>query len=92
MLKRLPCGTYTQSCAHTHCFTCVMTWSERTNTCPMCKERFNAVRHKHGVRPFGAGGETVEVNIYSITTINMQDTEHLGIREFRVLARLLHET
>lgn len=60
LLKRLSSGLLATSCAHAYCFTCVVTWSERTNTCPMCKERFNAVRRKPGLRIRGVG-ETVEV-------------------------------
>ena len=60
LLRRLPRGMLVQSCAHEYCFTCVLTWAERTNTCPMCKERFNAVRRMPSKRLRGVG-ETIEV-------------------------------
>jgi len=33
----LPCG-------HTFCFTCIQTWSQRDNRCPLCKRRFYHIR------------------------------------------------
>lgn len=50
-------------------FKCFFVRAERTNTCPMCKERFTAIRHKCsenigggvGLRPMRAG-EVVEVS------------------------------
>lgn len=55
LLRRLPCGMLAAACAHAYCFQCVLTWSKRTNTCPMCKERFTAIRHnKNG----GSGGSS----------------------------------
>lgn len=60
LLRRLDFGMLANSCAHTYCFTCVVTWAERTNTCPMCKERFNAVRRTPVQRLRGVR-ETVEV-------------------------------
>lgn len=60
LLKRLASGALTQSCSHPYCFVCVVTWAERTNTCPMCKVRFNAVRRAPARRTRRVG-ETVEV-------------------------------
>jgi hypothetical protein len=37
------CGSL--PCRHTFHFTCIKTWSEKsTNLCPLCKERFKAIR------------------------------------------------
>ena len=30
-------------CDHEFCFKCIETWSERENTCPLCKVRFNRI-------------------------------------------------
>ena len=30
-------------CEHEFCFGCIETWSERENTCPLCKERFTKI-------------------------------------------------
>ncbi|CAB1111120.1 unnamed protein product [Ectocarpus sp. CCAP 1310/34] len=63
LLKRAACGVLAPACAHAYCFACISIWSERTNTCPLCKERFNAIRNgggsKSGIRL--AAGEIVEV-------------------------------
>lgn len=57
---RLDSGMMEQACAHAFCFTCVITWAKRTNTCPMCKARFNAV-HRAPQQTARGIGETVEV-------------------------------
>ncbi|CAM9481266.1 unnamed protein product, partial [Hapterophycus canaliculatus] len=56
LLRRLSSGVLASSCTHAFCFVCVVTWSERTNTCPMCKERFNAIRHNGGSEKARSGG------------------------------------
>jgi hypothetical protein len=33
------------SCEHQFCFTCIKTWSDTSNTCPMCRERFVRIDH-----------------------------------------------
>ncbi|CAM9611357.1 unnamed protein product, partial [Ectocarpus sp. 8 AP-2014] len=63
LLRRAACDVLAPACTHAYCFACISIWSERTNTCPLCKERFNAIRHgggsKSGIRL--AAGEIVEV-------------------------------
>jgi Ring finger domain len=46
-------------CAHKFCFSCIDKWSDRENTCPLCKERFANITRvtKH---PRGARGEDGE--------------------------------
>eukprot|EP00586_Coscinodiscus_wailesii_P020307 CAMPEP_0172501846 /NCGR_PEP_ID=MMETSP1066-20121228/154118_1 /TAXON_ID=671091 /ORGANISM="Coscinodiscus wailesii, Strain CCMP2513" /LENGTH=405 /DNA_ID=CAMNT_0013276861 /DNA_START=286 /DNA_END=1503 /DNA_ORIENTATION=+ len=36
-------------CAHVFCFGCIEKWSERENSCPLCKSRFTKIErvHKH---------------------------------------------
>lgn len=31
-------------CAHEYCFKCIEDWAKVTNTCPLCKERFNTIQ------------------------------------------------
>ena len=31
-------------CDHNFCFSCIETWSERENTCPLCKARFTQIK------------------------------------------------
>eukprot|EP00903_Cladosiphon_okamuranus_P013654 g12716.t1 len=56
LLRRVSSGLLVPACSHAYCFACVMTWAERTNTCPMCKERFTAIRHKCGDKSKTGGG------------------------------------
>jgi hypothetical protein len=30
-------------CEHPYCFTCIETWADRENTCPLCKSRFTKI-------------------------------------------------
>lgn len=30
-------------CVHTFCFTCIESWAEQTNTCPLCQTRFHKI-------------------------------------------------
>jgi len=45
-------------CGHNFCFDCIEKWSERENTCPLCKERFYKIERVHkkakGKRACGA--------------------------------------
>jgi hypothetical protein len=34
------------SCNHSFCVDCISKWSEESNTCPVCKQRFNSIRKK----------------------------------------------
>ncbi len=33
-------------CSHSFCFPCIKRWSETSNTCPTCRERFSAIHRK----------------------------------------------
>ena len=36
-------------CGHSFCYGCIVKWSERCNTCPLCKEPFTRIiKRKHG--------------------------------------------
>ncbi len=35
------------ACHHTYCVTCISTWYIRSQTCPMCKQKFNIKKCKH---------------------------------------------
>jgi len=35
------------NCEHIFCFTCIEKWSERENTCPLCKSRFGRIERVH---------------------------------------------
>ncbi|CAM9478306.1 unnamed protein product, partial [Discosporangium mesarthrocarpum] len=51
-------------CPHPFCFTCIVSWSEVTNTCPLCKIRFHEVKRTNslGKRIRGQGaGNTIKV-------------------------------
>lgn len=44
-------------CDHKFCFSCIEKWSERENTCPLCKNRFNRInRVMKGKRKKGIKG------------------------------------
>jgi len=50
-------------CDHPYCFTCIETWSNRENTCPLCKTRFTKIEKVNYVksskrRRGGGGGES----------------------------------
>lgn len=32
-------------CSHSFCIACIKEWSERENTCPLCKTRFSTIHH-----------------------------------------------
>ena len=42
-------------CDHRFCFPCIAQWSERENTCPLCKHRFHKICRVHPIKG-GAGG------------------------------------
>lgn len=75
--RRRDTGMLEQACAHAFCFICVMTWAERTNTCPMCKARFNAV-HRAPQKTARGLGETVEVEDRDPTADNNSGDEDLA--------------
>ncbi|CAM1304704.1 TOPORS (predicted) [Pycnogonum litorale] len=37
--------SFTDSCCHTFCFTCLQEWSKVRPECPLCKQRFNSIIH-----------------------------------------------
>ena len=37
-------------CAHQFCFDCIKQWSDRENTCPLCKTRFSNIERLHPVK------------------------------------------
>ena len=37
--------SYTNSCSHKFCFTCIIEWSKVRHSCPLCKARFKSVIH-----------------------------------------------
>ncbi|CAM9342493.1 unnamed protein product, partial [Pylaiella littoralis] len=73
LLRRLPCGALAASCAHAYCFVCVTTWSERTNTCPMCKERFTAICHNRRGGGGGGGGSFRPAGTGDIVEVEHRD-------------------
>ncbi|KAG5190074.1 hypothetical protein JKP88DRAFT_176057, partial [Tribonema minus] len=42
-LDQLPSERGTLQCGHTFCFGCIVSWSERQNTCPLCQGRFDSI-------------------------------------------------
>ena len=41
------------NCGHIYCFNCIKTWSSRTNSCPLCKKKFNVIKKiEDGVSSF----------------------------------------
>ena len=34
-----------ECCDHLFCMPCILRWSKRTNTCPLCKQRFTEITH-----------------------------------------------
>lgn len=43
-------------CDHKFCFGCIEKWSERENTCPLCKERFYKIKRLHKTAKGKRGG------------------------------------
>lgn len=37
-------------CEHLFCFECIGKWSDRENTCPLCKSRFTAIARVHKIK------------------------------------------
>ena len=36
------------NCGHIYCFNCILSWSKKTNTCPLCKSTFNVIKKIDG--------------------------------------------
>lgn len=44
-LGKLENKSFTDSCFHTFCFTCLQEWSKVRPECPLCKQRFSSIIH-----------------------------------------------
>lgn len=38
------------ACCHTYCLQCILQWSQVSNTCPLCKAKFNEVVERDGTK------------------------------------------
>lgn len=49
-------------CNHPYCFTCIETWANRENTCPLCKARFTKIEKVNFVKKKRKRGGGSEMN------------------------------
>lgn len=81
----------TDKCEHVFCFTCIEKWSERENTCPLCKTRFGRIERVHKQAKKRKKGESKQrvKNTKKVKNRNQRSEVNFGTAQIQnILLRL----
>ena len=75
-------------CKHIYCFSCISQWSERENTCPLCKVRFGKIKRVHPQRR-KRGSTTPVRNTKNVKQRDQRSDIHPGAALEGILAGII---